>query len=427
MSGLISVAEALARILAGVPGPVAAETVALARAAGRTLAADVAALRTQPPFPASAMDGYAVRGADAAVAGAALRLVGTSAAGHGFSGAIGPGETVRIFTGAPVPEGADAVLIQENARAEAGAVVVLEAVVPQRFIRRAGLDFFAGDALLAAGDTLDARRLALAAAAGHGRVAVRRKPRVAILATGDELVQPGETPAWDQIIASNALALAALVTSAGAEAIDLGIAGDSLPALEAAFGQARAARADLLVTLGGASVGDHDLVQAALAREGLELGFWRVALRPGKPLMHGHLRIVPHGDPRLADSDDASASSMMVIGLPGNPVSSIVCGLLFVVPAVRALLGDPLAGADRSEPATLGRDLDANDGRQDYLRAGLDTAPDRMPVAHPESRQDSSMLAVLGKAEALLIRAPHAPAARAGDPCRIIRLDRTLL
>ncbi|TXM74297.1 molybdopterin molybdotransferase MoeA [Methylobacterium sp. WL12] len=408
MSGLIPVAEALARILASVPGATAAEDVPLASAVGRTLAVDVVATRTQPPFPASAMDGYAVRAADA-TGGTRLRLVGTSAAGHGFSGTIGPGETVRIFTGAPVPEGADGILIQENARAEGPTIHALEAVTPHRFVRRAGLDFSEGDVLLTEGDTLDARRLALAAAAGRGRVAVRRKPRVAILATGDELVQPGEIPAWDQIVASNALALAALVNGAGGEPIDLGIAGDTLPALESAFARARSAEADLLVTLGGASVGDHDLVQTALAAEGLELGFWRVALRPGKPLMHGHL-----GD-------------MLVIGLPGNPVSSIVCGLLFVVPAIRALLGDPRAGADRSEPATLGRDLDANDGRQDYMRAVLDTAPDRLPVAHPESRQDSSMLAVLGRAEALLVRAPHAPAARAGAPCRIIRLDRALI
>lgn len=409
MSGLIPVSEALARILASVPGPVAAEDVALMHAAGRTLAESVTARRTQPPFPASAMDGYAVRSADAGRPGASLRCVGTSAAGHGFSGAIGPGETVRIFTGAPVPEGADAILIQENAEARGDAVVALEPAAPNRFIRRAGLDFVEGEALLEAGDTLDARRLALTAAAGHPRVAVRRKPRVAILATGDELVSPGEVPAWDQIVASNALALAALVDAAGGVAIDLGIAGDSLEALESAFARARAEQADLLVTLGGASVGDHDLVQSALAREGLELGFWRVALRPGKPLMHG----------RLGD--------MLVIGLPGNPVSSIVCGLLFVVPAIRALLGDAGAGADRSEPAQLGRDLAENDDRADYMRATLVTAPDRLPVVHPEARQDSSMLAVLGRAEALLIRDPHAPAARAGDPCRIIRLDRRLI
>ncbi|WP_267356922.1 MULTISPECIES: gephyrin-like molybdotransferase Glp [unclassified Methylobacterium] len=409
MSGLIPVAEALARVLASVTGPVEAETVPLAQAAGRTLAADIAATRTQPPFPASAMDGYAVRSADADVAGATLRLIGTSAAGHGFSGGVGPGEAVRIFTGAPVPDGADAILIQEDAQANGATVRVVEPVEPKRFIRRAGLDFTAGDTLLTAGLTLDARRLALAAAAGHPELPVRRRPRVAILATGDELVEPGAIPAWDQIVASNSLALGALAAEAGAEIIDLGIAADDHAALADAFRRAREARADLLVTLGGASVGDHDLVQAALAREGLELGFWRVALRPGKPLMHG----------RLGD--------MLVIGLPGNPVSSIVCGLLFVVPAIRALQGDPQAGADRSEPALLGRDLAANDGRADYMRARLAVEPGQLPVATPEQRQDSSMLAVLGQAEALLIRAPHEPAARAGDPGRIIRLDRRLL
>lgn len=409
MSGLIPVAEALARVLGSVTGPTGAETVPLAEAAGRTLAADVAAARTQPPFPASAMDGYAVRSADAGRVDAVLRVIGTSAAGHGFTGRIEAGDAVRIFTGAPVPEGADAILIQEDARAEGDRVRVAEPVEPNRFIRRAGLDFTAGEVLLTTGTTLDARRLALAAAAGHPRLAVRRRPLVAILATGDELVAPGAAPAWDQIVASNSLALAALAAEAGAEILDLGIAADDHGALEDAVRRAREARADLLVTLGGASVGDHDLVQAALAREGLELGFWRVALRPGKPLMHG----------RLGD--------MLVIGLPGNPVSSIVCGLLFVVPAIRALQGDPQAGADRSEPATLGRDLPANDGRADYMRATLTLATGRLPVAMPEQRQDSSMLAVLGRAEALLIRAPHEPAARAGDPCRIIRLDRRLL
>lgn len=409
MSGLIPVAEALSRILASVRAPVEPESVPLARAAGRVLAAPVSSTRTQPPFPASAMDGYAVRAADAGTVGASLRLTGTSAAGHGFAGTLQPGEAVRIFTGAPVPEGADAILIQEDADAEGETVRVREAVQPGRFIRREGLDFAAGETLLAEGMALDARRLALAAAAGHPQAPVRRRPRVAILATGDELVEPGATPAWDQIVASNSLALAALAEEAGAETIDLGIAADDHAALEVAFRRAREAKADLLITLGGASVGDHDLVQAALAREGLELGFWKVALRPGKPLMHG----------RLGD--------MLVIGLPGNPVSSIVCGLLFVVPAIRALLGDPQAGADRSEPATLGRDLPANDGRADYMRASLALAPGCLPVVTPENRQDSSMLAVLGRSEALLIREPHAPPAQAGDPCRIIRLDRRLV
>ena len=409
MSRLISVAEALARVLAGVTRPVEAETVAIADAHGRTLAEDVAARRTQPPFPASAMDGYAVRSRDVSAAPARLTLIGTSAAGHGFSGAIGTGETVRIFTGAPVPEGADAILIQENAEASGDAVTALETVTAGRHIRAAGLDFRSGDALLRAGDSLDARRLALAAAGGHPTLRVRRRPRVAILATGDELVQPGEPAAWDQIVASNGLAVASLAREAGAEPIDLGIAGDSLASLEDALRRAREARADLLVTLGGASVGDHDLVQAALHREGLELGFWRVALRPGKPLMHG----------RLGD--------MLVIGLPGNPVSAVVCGLLFVVPAIRALLGDPKAGADRSEAAILGRDMPANDQRQDYLRARIEPTADGPPLAFAETRQDSSMLLVLGRSEALLLRAPHAPEARRGDACRIIRLDRTLL
>ncbi len=411
---LLPVAEALEKILAAIPGPVAVEEIPITEGAGRTLAADLLARRTQPPFPASAMDGYAVRAADVATVPARLRLIGTSAAGHGFSGVLGAGEAVRIFTGAPVPEGADAILIQENAdqenaEAEGGTVTAREPVAAGRFMRRAGLDFHEGETLVRAGDTLDARRLALAASAGHAVLPVRRRPRVAVLATGDELVRPGEPAAWDQIVASNGLALAALSQEAGADVIDLGIVRDDLGALREAVGRARRAGADLLVTLGGASVGDHDLVQAALGAEGMELGFWRVALRPGKPLMHGRL------------------GSMGVIGLPGNPVSSIVCGLLFVVPAIRALLGDPRAGEDRSEPATLGRDMPENDARQDYLRARLDTAPDRLPIVHPEIRQDSSMLSVLGASEALLVRPPHAGAAKAGDPCRIIRLDRRIV
>lgn len=408
MSGLIPVAEALSRILASVPAPVSEERVPIAEAAGRVLAQDVSATRTQPPFPASAMDGYAVRSADLAALPARLRQIGVSAAGCGFRGAIAAGETVRIFTGAPVPEGADAVLMQEDAEAEGAWVTARDSVTAGRFIRPSGLDFRDGDVLLRAGDGLNPRRLALAAAAGCPELMVRRRPRVAILATGDELVAPGASAAWDQIVASNGLAVAALAREAGAEPIDLGIAGDSLEALEDAIARARAAGADLFVTLGGASVGDHDLVQSALHRQGLELGFWRVALRPGKPLMHG----------RLGD--------MLVIGLPGNPVSAIVCGLLFVVPAIRALLGDPDAGADRTEPGILGSPLPANDGRADYLRARIETTPDRLPLVFPENRQDSSMLSVLGHAEALLVREPHAAAVVAGEPCRILRLDRAI-
>ncbi|HEX2556608.1 MAG TPA: gephyrin-like molybdotransferase Glp [Microvirga sp.] len=403
---LLPVDEALRRILAGVDHPVEAESVPLPDCAGRTLAEDLAALRDQPPFPASAMDGYAVRLADLPAIPATLRVVATSAAGRGFHGAVGPGEAVRIFTGAPVPAGADAIVIQEDTEAADGRVVVKERPQPQRFIRPAGLDFRTGQALLRGGERLDARRLALAAAMGHGHLPVRRRPRVAILATGDELVRPGEPTGPDQIVASNPYAVAAIVRRAGGEAIDLGIAADTFEALEERILAAQGAGADLLVTLGGASVGDHDLVQSALARQGMELGFWRVALRPGKPLMHGRL------------------GRMGLLGLPGNPVSSIVCAILFLVPALRALLGDPLAGQDPSEPGILGRDLAANDGRQDYLRAVLRRDPDRLPTATPLPKQDSSMLGVLAEAGCLVVRAPHAAAARAGEPCRTIDLER---
>ena len=403
---LLSVDEALRRVLASVREPLAAETCPLRDAAGRFLAADLVALRTHPPFPASAMDGYAVRAEDVEIPPVALRLVGESAAGRRFAGTVCPGEAVRIFTGAPVPAGADTIVIQENAEAEREAVTVRVAAARGRFVRASGLDFTAGETLLRAGDRLDHRRLALAAAMGHARLSVRRRPRVAILATGDELVRPGEAAGPDQIVASNPFALAALVEAAGAEAIDLGIARDSFAALEAGFAAAREAGADLLITLGGASVGKHDLVQSALAAQGMELGFWRVALRPGKPLMHGRL------------------GPMLFMGLPGNPVSSIVCGLLFALPLVRALQGDPEAGSDPSEVAILGRDLPANDGRQDYLRASIEFEPGGPPRAIAFERQDSSMLSVLARAQALIVRPPHAPAAQAGDSCRIIRLDR---
>ena len=409
MSGLIPVADALARVLANIAGPVEAEAVPILEAGGRVLAEPVVARFSQPPFMASAMDGYALRSTDAAEIPAELRLIGTSAAGHGFEGTLGAKETVRIFTGAPVPQGADAILIQEDAEVRGDTIVAREPVTPGRFLRPAGLDFRDGDALLQVGDTLDARKLALAASSGQASVGVRRRPRVAILSTGDELVQPGEARRWDQIVASNALSVGLLAREAGAEVVDLGIAADTTQALARAIARARSERADLLVTLGGASVGDHDLVQGVLREAGMDLAFWRVALRPGKPLMSGRL------------------GPMAVIGLPGNPVSAIVCGVLFVVPAIRALLGDPAAGADRSEPAILGRDLPENDRREDYMRAGLELGPDRLPIAHPENRQDSSMLAVLGRSEALLIRAPNAPPALAGEPCRIIRLDRRLV
>lgn len=403
---LLPVAEALARVIASVREPTGSEEIALGEAGGRTLARDLAALRTQPPFAASSMDGYAVRSADLAVVPATLRLVGASVAGRRFAGRVGPGEAVRIFTGAPVPTGADAVAIQEDTDQGDPAVTVREGAPPGRFVRPAGLDFQEGEMLLPAGRRLDAVSLALAAAMGHARLAVRRRPRVAILATGDELVRPGESAGPDQIVASNPYALAAIIERAGGEVVDLGIARDTLADLRRCLEAASESRADLLVTLGGASVGEHDLVQSALGLDGMELGFWRVALRPGKPLLHGRL------------------GPMLILGLPGNPVSSVVCGILFVVPAIRALLGDLEAGMDETEEARLGGDLPANDGRQDYLRATLEQSPDGVATTRIHPRQDSSMLSVLARSQALVVRAPHAPPAPAGSPCRIIRLDR---
>ena len=403
---LISVEEALRRVLAAAGEPLPTEMVPLAASRGRTLGADLRALRTQPPFPASAMDGYALRAEDAR-AGARLRVIGEAVAGRRFPGSVGPGESVRIFTGAPVPEGADAILIQENARREGDCVSVVEAPSPGRFLRPAGLDFHEGDVLLRSGRRLDATALALAAAMGHPSLPVRRRPRVGILATGDELVRPGTAPGPDQIVASNLYAVAALAEEAGAQAVDLGIAVDDPARLRAAIEGGLADGLDLLVTLGGASVGEHDLVRSTMEAMGLELGFWRIAMRPGKPLLQGRL------------------GRTLAIGLPGNPVSAIVCAILFVVPAIRALQGDPRAGDDPSEPAILGADLRANDARQDYLRAVLARpAATGPPVATPAAAQDSSMLRLLAEADALLIRAPHAPATRAGEACRIVPLAR---
>jgi molybdopterin molybdotransferase len=402
---LTSVEEALKRIIEDVPGPLPTEDVPLAACRGRRLATDLAALRTQPPFAASAMDGYAVRAADVGQLPAALKVIGTSAAGHRFPGSVGPGEAVRIFTGAPVPDGADRVVIQEDALREGDAVTFAAVTSSGNNIRAAGLDFTEGQRLIAAGARLDARLLALAAAMGHGTLPVRRRPRVAILATGDELVRPGEPAGPDQIVTSNSYAVAALAEDEGAEVVDLGIAGDDFAALEASIAAAQSAKADVLVTLGGASVGDHDLVQSALVKQGMRLGFWRIAMRPGKPLMHGRL------------------GPMAILGLPGNPVSAIVCALLFLVPLIRTLAGDPDALRDRSEEAELATDVPANDLRQDYLRAELIDRPDGLPLARPFGRQDSSMLSTLAASGALVLRPPHAPAAKAGARCRILRLS----
>jgi molybdopterin molybdotransferase len=394
---LLPVDEAVARLLAGV-APLPAEDVRLAKAHGRVLAADLPARLTQPPFSASAMDGYAVRATEAK-AGARLKVAGMSRAGERFTGALRPGEAVRIFTGAPVPEGADAVLIQENARREGDTVEVIEPVAAGRNIRPAGLDFRKGDVILNAGRALDPHAISVAAAMGHASLPVRRKPRVAVLANGDELVPPGATPGPDQIVSSNGIGLAALIEELGGEAVDLGIAPDKREAIAAYVD--RAASADILVTTGGASVGEHDLMQDALTDRGLKLDFWKIAMRPGKPLMVG----------RLGD--------MRVLGLPGNPVSTFVCAHIFLKPLVRALLGLPL-GADL-RTAKLGTPMPANDSRQDYVRARLTRSPEGLE-ATPFAIQDSSMLSTLAAADALIIRPVGALAAPAGTTVPVLLL-----
>lgn len=400
---LLPVSEARARILDGV-SRLPAETVPLADANGRTLAADLVARRTQPPFNASAMDGYAVRGADAK-AGAVLDVIGEAPAGRAFDAVIGPGEAVRIFTGAPVPDGADTVLIQENAEALPGSKVrVIEAPAAGRNVRLAGLDFRDGETLLKAGQWLDWRHIALAAAMNYPDLPVTRRPRVAILATGDELVAPDGDPRADQIIASNSYGLAALVTAAGGQAIDLGIAPDNRADLIDRIANAVTRETEVLVTLGGASVGDHDLVRDALGAVGLDLAFWKIAMRPGKPLMFGRL-----GPTR-------------VLGLPGNPVSSLVGGVLFLRPLIGALLGREITNEPHIEQATLATDIKANDSRADYLRATLLPGTAGLPLVAPFDLQDSAMLSRFVAADCLLLRAPNAPAAHAGDHVEIIRL-----
>lgn len=399
---LMPVSDALAAVLADAE-PLPEEMVSLNEAYHRVLAHDVAARRTQPPQAMSAMDGYAVRAADAATIDSRLTVVGEVAAGRPFAGRVGPGEAVRIFTGGVVPDGADAVVIQEDTVAEGKLVRIKEAAIPGRHIRPAGVDFREGDVLLREGSRLTERDLALAAGMNHAHLAVRRRPRVAILATGDELVMPGTTPGHGQIVYSNGYALHALARSEGAETIDLGVAADTLEATSGGIRRARESGADILITTGGASVGDHDLVQQALKDEGISMAFWKIAIRPGKPMMHGRL------------------GAMRVIGLPGNPVSSYVCAFLFMVPLIRALSGRSVIH-HRRERAVLGRDLGANDQREDYLRARLEQRDDGTLVALPVSHQDSSLLANLAAAEVLLVRAPFAPRAEAGTPCEVLRL-----
>jgi molybdopterin molybdotransferase len=399
MAGLLPVETALEQILDGA-APLDPEAVAIGEAAGRVLAGDVAAARSQPPFPASAMDGYAVRAADIAAAPAKLSLIGASIAGRRFEGHVGPGQAVRIFTGAPVPDGADTILIQEDAQAGDGTVTAMVSVTAGRHIRCAGFDFRAGETVLPRGRVLDPAALSLAATTGRAALDVVRRPRVAILSTGSELVPPGVAPGPDQIVASNAYGVAALVRDAGGEALDLGIVADDEARLRAAIRDARASGADVVVTLGGASVGDHDLVAAALAAEGMAPGFWKIAMRPGKPLLFGRF------------------GAVRVLGLPGNPVSSLVCGHVFLKPLVAALAGLPAAPALRD--AVLAAPMKANDHRQDYVRAVARQGESL--VATPFATQDSSVLTTFAAANALIVRAPGAPAAEAGDPCAVLML-----
>jgi molybdopterin molybdotransferase len=397
---MLSVDEARARVLSALR-PTAAEVVALADAWGRVAAQPVTARLDQPPRDVSAMDGYALH-ADDGTEGTRLRVAGSAPAGHPWAGTLARGEALRLFTGSVLPPGADAILLQEDATARDGFVIVNETVRPGRHIRRAGQDFSCGDELVPAGRRLGMRDIGLAAAGNHPWITVHRRPRVAIAATGDEIALPGEPIPTGGIVSSNAHALAAFVRALGAEPTVLPIVRDDLASIAAAADAARGA--DLLVTTGGASVGDHDLVQAGLAQRGMALDFWKIAMRPGKPLMFGRIGAMP------------------LLGLPGNPVSALVCAVLFLLPALARLSGLP-AEAPPATPAVLGGALPANDHRADHLRARIAIGAGGVPVATAFERQDSAMLRLLAHADALILRAPNAPAAAVGDPVSVIRLD----
>jgi molybdopterin molybdotransferase len=396
---MLGVEEARARLLAETV-PLAPETVPLIEARGRWLAEAVAARITQPPFAASAMDGYAIRWSDRA---GPWTLIGEAAAGRGFAGSVAPGQTVRIFTGAPMPKGTDTVVVQEDVAAKGAAVRLTGDGPPRRgaHVRAAAQDFKAGALLAEAGSRVTPARIGLFAAAGHGTVAVRRRPSVALLATGDELVPPGALPARDQIVSANGVMLTSLLEGVGAQVDDLGIVADRQEAIETAL--RRGAEADLLVTIGGASVGDHDLVQPALRAMGAAIDFWKVAMRPGKPMLAGRL------------------GTTRVIGLPGNPVSAFVTATLFVVPLLRQL-----AGAALVEPEVhhgrLATALPANGDRRDHIRAVARPLADGW-LLDPAPVQDSAMLQILAASNALIVRPRGAPAAAVGDPVSFLLID----
>lgn len=398
---LMTVEEALARVIADT-GPLGIEPVEIGAAAGRVLAADVAARRSQPPADMSAMDGYAVRGADIAQTPSTLLVIGESAAGRPYAGGLAPGQAVRIFTGAVLPEGADTVVIQENTSRDGDRVTTTAATSVGRNVRRLGCDFTAGKPGLVAGRRLSGRDVMLAAAMDHASVAVARRPRMALIQTGDELVLPGTgSGAPGEVVVSNAFGLAHLARRAGAEVTDLGLVADDLSALRAVVAEAVSGAYDLVVSSGGASVGDHDLMAPALRAEGVDLHVHKIALRPGKPLMFG------------------TKGAVRCLGLPGNPVSSHVCALLFLEPLLRALQGEAAPQA-RTVPARLAVDVPANEARRDFMRARLARDADGSLRVTPFLSQDSAMLSVLAAADCLLVRAPGAAAGRAGDICEII-------
>jgi len=397
----LTVEAALARILDDV-APLETEPVPLERAAGRVLAAPLLARLTQPPFAASAMDGYAVRAGDVVRLQTTLEVIGEAAAGRGFRGSVGPGQAVRIFTGAPVPAGADAIVIQENTEQAANLVTIRQGEIDPGYIRPRGFDFTGGQRLLEAGRRIGAREITLAAAAGHDRLEVHRQPRVAILATGDELVPAGTIPGQDQIVCSNTHGIAAMVKAAGGAPQLLGIAGDTRESLDAHV--AKAGGADILVTVGGASVGDHDLVAPVLQARGMQLDFWKILMRPGKPLMFGRL------------------GQQRVLGLPGNPVSALICTRVFLLPLLARLTGHRSA-SEMTSHARLSVALPANGPRQHYMRAITEAGPDGSRQVRPVRSQDSSLLSPLAEADCLIVRAPGATAAPAGANVAILPIN----
>ncbi|WP_163850405.1 molybdopterin molybdotransferase MoeA [Pseudooceanicola aestuarii] len=382
---MIPVSQALDALFELV-APLPSEEIPLRAAAGRVLAAPVRAWRAQPPFSASAMDGYAVADPDP-IPGTQFNIIGESAAGHGFSGSIGGNQAVRIFTGAPIPQGTARVIIQEDMSREGDGVTLVQDLSQNINIRPQGSDF-PSDFTFPAPCLLGPSEIALLASMNAARVQVTRAPEVALISTGDELVNPGDSPGPDQIIASNTYGLDAMLRAMGTRVRLLPIARDSRDSLRATFDLARGA--DLVITIGGASVGDHDLVGAVATELGMKQSFYKVAMRPGKPLMAGRM------------------GTAAMIGLPGNPVSAMVCGHVFVAPVIRALQGLPAAPAPRRR-APLGTAMPANGSREHYLRASL-TAGGILP----ESRQDSALLSVLARSDALILRPPDAPAAPEG-------------